>query len=704
MKPARPAEAASVRRPIRFVGESAVGIFSRGHVLASPKGERMSGLNMNQPRLVGLPRNWRVITVASLTTLGLAYGTGQSVLGDWWSLPKAQPNAAKSTVAMPESTERGISSTIHRLMTEARLYADKGEWDKAVHLAERAAKISEASSQLLSPASAYSPEKTARLVNELQARRDVVAKRVASARAEQTVADVATQSNRATPRSLQTASPFTSPPLRERPKIDRTVAEQPTGAAAAPRERQLAWAEELPLMSAPKAELLSHKSNIQPVAAQDPIRDTTPSPASPKGRSGWEDEAFSEELLLGKDSTSPASDSDTEPETSAANRLAPSFPKGAFPVQRVDQLRRRLETAASLNPGGAYSMPSRPTTMNAPDVCPPASPKSEFFTPTLSSDDPLGNSTDRSSKFVADAASVRQRNRTTMDDDAGSVRHEDANLERTQGESGDWMGLPDLNERSSQKSADNPETAPTEQPVIRIREYRVLPDHVRAALLKAAALPAAPTTRRHIVGYSEPMRWQSADVHDSGLPAMTHANRSGGGSNGSYLASEASWAPDLRDILPSARPSENSPAGQRVIPAVSVKQTSFRNVDLPSDSIQSTEPSGPALSAPDGTPVTDSSLTVPAGVSLSSTSRSPDSDAQSAPPSKRSTATRHPSLASKSKASHEVSRQSFALVEPLATALQLPVATTASLLGAAGLALLGLGLLLLRVAIRWRHS
>ncbi|MBC8115134.1 MAG: hypothetical protein H7062_12190, partial [Candidatus Saccharimonas sp.] len=163
------------------------------------------------------------------------------------------------------------------------------------------------------------------------------------------------------------------------------------------------------------------------------------------------------------------------------------------------------------------------------------------------------------------------------------------------------------------------------------------------------------------------------------------------GTGGSRHATGTSLPPDLRDISPSTQQSgQTHRAGQRVIPAVSVEQTGFRSIELPADSIPLTEPSGPALSSSVG----HSNLADPVGMSLSNAARS----------------VRHPaaagqkSQASKSKASHEVSHQSFAIIEPLASALKLPIATTASLLGGAGLALLGLGLLLIRAAIRWRHA
>ena len=732
------------------------------HVLASPKGERMAGSNMNQRGLVGLPRNWRVITVASLTMLGLASGADQTALGNWWSLPKAKPPATKATVAQPASTKNGFSSTIHRLMSDARLYAEKGELDKAVQLADRAAKISDASSQLLGPASEYSPEKTARFANELRARRDAVAKHTVPTPAAPTVAAAAPRPKPTTPRSQEVASSSPAPQPLERRVVEhaldeRVVAEQPAKRTDELLDSKLAWAEELPPNPAPEAEpaskpikfrrsvlaraaqstgeeadesrslakettspsiadsaidelleaefaselpiespavpgtadmhvksslndpapsqntdsqtadsLPSLEGGIQPVAAETPANGRTPLPTAPAAQSGWEDEAFAEELLLGKSSAPESADARTKPATPATRNVAQPFPDDAFPVQRVVQLRRRLETAASLNPGGAYTLPARPSTEPTREASSLPSSNSVINISAPSSDSPLGDLKE---------------------------------------EADDWMTAPDLNERPPQQTTIKPVAAQTERPVVRLREHRVLPDHVRAALLKAAALPPAPAARRQIVGYSQPMLWQSADEHDSGLPELSLANGIGGGTSGSHSASGASLPPDLRDLPPSTRHSDETPrAGQRVIPAISVEQTGFRSVELPADSIQLTDPSGPALSSSNGTSATNSALTDPAGSPLSDPRQSPDSNAHAARSTKHPTAASQKSHAPNSKASHEVAHQSFAVIEPLATALQLPIATTASLLGGAGLALLGLGLLLVRAAIRWRHS
>ena len=705
---------------------------------------------MNQRGLVSLPRNWRVITVASLTTLGLAYGVGQSALGEWWSLPKAKPEAATVPAPKPATTENGFSSTIHRLMSDARLYADKGDLDKAIQLAERAAKISEASSQLIGPASDCSPEKTAQFANDLRARRDAVAQRPVPARVATTVAGVAPKPQPTTPRSTEIPSKsppqFLEPLVVERAFSERVVSERiatkpPAEIVPASPESRQAWAEELPPTPAPEPEPLnkpikfrrsvlaraghsideaaggsraiaeetvslssadsviaemldieftdglpielpmtvpeavttpaetslnetvssppveaappSFSSEIQLVSAEAPTNEPPSSPAVRGPQAGWEDEAFAEELLLGNSPSAKSDGFSTEPASAATRASAPPFPDDSFPVQRVVQLRRRLETAASLNPGSAYTMPASPSTGPARAVSP--SPKSVMPEPPKR------------------APSIESPEPTD-----------------------DWMTSTDSTGPLEKQTVIKSEPTPKERQVVRLREHRVLPNHVRAALLQAAAPPPAPAARRHNVGYSEPMLWQSASEPDSVWPTLSLANEIGNGTSGSQYGAAASPPPDLRDLAHSVRQSDKAHrSGERMIPAVSVEQTGFHSIELPADSIQLTEPSGPALTAADK----GSAHRAP-----SDTSSALDSNTPSSRIAKRPTHASHKPTASKFKASHEVSRQSFAIIEPLASALQLPIATTVSLLGGAGLALLGLGLLLVRAAIRWRHS
>ena len=700
---------------------------------------------MNQRGLTSLPRNWRVISVASLTTLGLAYGAGQPVQGDWWPLPKAKSEAAKAPVSKPSAPENGFSSTIHRLMSDARMYADKGEFDKAVQLAERAAKISEASSQLLGPASDCSPEQTAQFANDLRARRDAVAKRTAPARVAPVGVAVAPKPQPTTPRSRDV--PSDSPPIfsefsaEKTTIVERADTEQPAEAMAESRESKLAWANELPPTPAPEPEPLnkpikfrrsvlaraghsidedagdassgmeesvppssadsaivelldaeftdgspiespptapeavasqttttttttttpdeanisppteasppSFSGEIQPVAAEVSTKETLPSPAAPESKTGWEDEAFAEELLLGKGSPAKSITSATGSTAAVASTGAPPFPEDNFPVQRVVQLRRRLETVASLNPGVTYTMPASPLTASERAVGHSHGSKPE--TPEPSNRAPSIKSPERAN---------------------------------------DWMTSADSTKQSESRVKLKPVAVPNERPVVRLREHRVMPDHVRTALQQVAALPPSPAARNRTVGYSEPMLWQSASESDSVLPTMSLTSSIGRGTNGSNNRAAESPPRDLRDLAHlSPQSDETHRENPSAIPVASVEQTGFRSIELPADSNPSTGQSGPALSSPRG----DSAANL-------------DSNARSSRTVRRSTNANKKQAATKSTVSDEISRQSFAIIEPLASALQLPIATTASLLGGTGLALLGLGLLLVRAAVRWRHS
>ena len=795
---------------------------------------------MNQRGLVGLPRNWRVITVASLTSLGLACGAGQSVQGEWWSLPKAKPETTKAAPAKPVPTENGFSPTIHRLMSDARQYAEKGELDKAVQLAERAAKISEASSQLLGPASDCSPEKTAQFANELRARRDAVAKRPGPAKVESKIAATVpkTQPAMSRPREIPDESP---PPKQPEPLVvERAIAEsvtteQPAELAAQPRENKPAWAEELPPTPAPEPEPLnkpvkfrrsvlaraansidedtddsrsfadetpssssadvviaetleteftdglpidlqptvpdattaeaktslneitpppteanqpSLNGEIQPAATETANKELPPPPISSDSKPGWEDEAFAEELLLGQDSSEKLNDSSTVPPARATEVSAPPFPEDSFPVQRVVQLRRRLETATSFNPGGAYSKPA--SSLSEPVKSSSAASSSESVAFELPSPAAAIESSEQSNKEVTSADSgerpedqkviksaVTQNERQTIrlrehrqlpdqvrtallqsaaspekaDDEAKQadpapyqVKKTTIKLEPASGErqtirlrehralsdhvrtallqsapspksSDDWMTKDDSNPHQENQTAVKSEPTSKERNTIRLRENRALPDQVRTALLQAATLPSSPSTRKHTVGYSEPMLWQSAPESNSVLPTLSITNGIGNEANGSHNSLAMSPPPDLRD--PAHQSGSTDSNDKQMITAVTVEQTGFRSTEPSAGSIQLPEPSGPELSS---------------------------SDIKSKGSAKRPTTTSKKTNTSKSKASHEIPRQAFAFIEPLAAALRLPIATTASILGGTGLALLGLGLLLVRVAIRSRHS
>jgi hypothetical protein len=110
-----------------------------------------------------IPRNWRLLTVAGVATVGLACGIGKPALAELWKQSRSDSKVLPS--------ESGFSATIHKLKADSRRAAEQGDQAKAIQLAERAAKISEAAAHVVGPTGECSPEETARFLAETRARR-----------------------------------------------------------------------------------------------------------------------------------------------------------------------------------------------------------------------------------------------------------------------------------------------------------------------------------------------------------------------------------------------------------------------------------------------------------------------------------------------------------------------------------------------------
>ena len=176
-----------------------------------------------------LPRNWRVMTVAGVTTLGLACGLGKPALAEWWKLSQADKATPAAANAKPIPAENGFTATIRRLQADSRRAAEQGDYAKAIQLAERAAKISEASAQLLGPTSECSPQETTRFLAEMRSKRDglntVAARSPASPKVSQLpVAPVASSQPVA-----KDPKPAVKTPAPVRPAPTVSVAETATG-------------------------------------------------------------------------------------------------------------------------------------------------------------------------------------------------------------------------------------------------------------------------------------------------------------------------------------------------------------------------------------------------------------------------------------------------------------------------------------------
>ncbi|MBS0206284.1 MAG: hypothetical protein JSS49_25605 [Planctomycetes bacterium] len=212
--------------------------------------------SMNKPGYPSyLPRNWRVITVAGVTTLGLACGLADSARGQWWQLSRPSTSAQAATTTKPTPTENGFTATIRRLLSDSRRAADQGDLAKAVQLAERAAKISEASAQLLGPTSECSPQETARFLADMRAKRDGLA-------------TASRTSPSATPVRAQTASKPRTIASAQSKSVDKAVV--PATPAAG---RGLFGSGELP--GSPSAPIVQSRSRV----VQQPQKRMDPSPA-----------------------------------------------------------------------------------------------------------------------------------------------------------------------------------------------------------------------------------------------------------------------------------------------------------------------------------------------------------------------------------------------------------------------------------------
>ncbi len=713
----------------------------------------MAGSQRNQRQHVDLPRNWRLISAAGLTAFGLACGVGHPAMGDWWALPKVRSSsnaaapksagskatAARSRETKPSATENGFSATIRRLQADAQHQAEQGDLDRAVQLAERAAKISEASSQLNGSAKDCSPEQTALFANDLRSRRDAIAGRGHRGEAEPRMAAAA-------PRSSTTISPKSgaergSEVSRSEEKLVESARDhlQPTNRPTNSNEQDLAWAGDLPPTPAPEAEpfqtptkfrrivlnrtaiesdepdvkshilpderlvvsqsrdviddpfdleddleqspiaVVATRTNEAPAnrraarpetsapveeSLREPFRDQIQHVAdkelddesSPFNRKlEWEHEDLNTEPVLSAKPTVSSVNPTVKPTASVVQRSADLTEKRAdtkskeseavnsadesFPVQRVVQLRRRLESAASLNPGGAFKLPAQA------EAAPSANASSQRH---LAPTEPSETKTSTTIPASRDGSIV-------------STRRSRSSLE------------------VAPPAVATPEQAPRpERHLVKLREHRLQSESVQHA--STNALPPAQSSRRHSVGFSEPILWQSVEERGPVVPTLSLISDIRNRDDGTRLASATSSSDKLN--------------GSILIPASRSETPHFGTIELPSGDSQATGTGASVLFASSHSTRPSSTVDGPA---LSETN-----GLASTAIDKSSSTVRNKNT-SASKASHRVSRHSFALIEPLAASLTLPVATTASLLGCAGLALFGFGLILLRAAFRWRH-
>ena len=122
-------------------------------------------------------RRMRCAAVVGLTSISLLSGDTSHVFAEWFARPKV-PKLVEPTE--PQSNT-GFDTAIRKLLKEAKAAENKGEIDRALILAERAAKISESSSSLVKSAQDVSPAATAAYARVLRYKRsELVAKQNAA--------------------------------------------------------------------------------------------------------------------------------------------------------------------------------------------------------------------------------------------------------------------------------------------------------------------------------------------------------------------------------------------------------------------------------------------------------------------------------------------------------------------------------------------
>ncbi len=718
----------------------------------------MAGSQRDQRRLGDLPRNWRLISAAGVTAFGLACGVGHPALGEWWSLPRmkssvndtapksprAAMTGAKSAslktatarsngAAAAATADNGFSATIRRLQADAQQQAEKGDLDRAVQLAERAAKISEASSQLNGSLADCSPEQTAQFANDLRSRRDAIAGRVPRVGA-------APQRTAAAPRSSTTISStanasmgsLTSQSQNSATESARDMS-QPTHGRTNSNEQDLAWATDLPPTPAPELESLQAPTKFRRIVLN---RAATESDELEVESHVHPDEGLvvsqSEDMIgepfdLDSDleqpvEVPPASVESTPINESIANgrvaRAEASTPleeslrepfrdqiehvaaDGREEEPSPSPLTRRLEWEdEELNPEPVLSAKA-----TIPVVPPQFADRTRTQPDTELKENSANSSTDESFP-VRRVVQLRRRLESAASLNPGGAFTLSAQAEAAPSVTKDAADRSSVvstrHSRSSMEASPlavaTPEQASrSERHIVKLREHRQQSgsiQHAAADVLTPVHLP-----RHHAVGFSEPILWQSVEERGPVVPTLSLISDIRNRDDGARLASATSSSADPRDTgRESERPGTSANLNSSIrIPAARTESPHFGSIELPDDRARDAGTSGSILFASSHSTLQSSMADGPA---LGATSRSMPGTLATAPP--QSSARKQNSHVARP--SHVVSRQSFALIEPLAASLKLPVATTASLLGGVGLALLGFGLVLIRAAFRWRH-
>lgn len=106
----------------------------------------------------------RFATLLCLAACMAVNGNGTNAHAGWWAIPKSQ----KSAEATPEKSDGSFSNSIRKLLKEAKAQEEQGNLDRAIALADRAAKVSEATARFSKSAADVSPSTTAKYAHDLR--------------------------------------------------------------------------------------------------------------------------------------------------------------------------------------------------------------------------------------------------------------------------------------------------------------------------------------------------------------------------------------------------------------------------------------------------------------------------------------------------------------------------------------------------------
>jgi len=106
---------------------------------------------------------FRCAVVLGLTSISRIASEGNTAHGAWWPFSSRKP----ADDAGPKANT-GYNAPIRKLMKEAKAEEEKGDLDRAIALADRAARVSESTSKIVKPAPDVSPEATLKYANELR--------------------------------------------------------------------------------------------------------------------------------------------------------------------------------------------------------------------------------------------------------------------------------------------------------------------------------------------------------------------------------------------------------------------------------------------------------------------------------------------------------------------------------------------------------